>query len=299
MNRLVSLAVLLILGFTAVGCVSQAAYDDLQSVNRTLEEQIVELKMQLEQARDQVRFLQSSDESDRASVMTQLTAAQNRAQRLEQQLAAAQAALDEAEGRFRNLPTGPGSVSVLPAELDQQLKNLAAQNPGLMTYDPELGMVQLKSDLTFNLGSADVSDEAQQALQRLSRVLQTSAAQPYEIRVVGHTDNVPVRNPANVRKYGDNWGLSVARAIAVKDVLQKAGIQPGRFLVAGYGEYHPLVPNGPRGARENRRVEIYLFKSRTPATRSNTSGSTTSQGNMNVEEVQEVEEVQDEPVMYK
>ena len=38
-----------------------------------------------------------------------------------------------------------------------------------------------------------------------------------------------------------------------------AGVDPTRILVAGYGEFHPIVPNPAKGgAAENRRVELIL-----------------------------------------
>lgn len=297
MLRLTQIMLLLALGFTAMGCVSQAAYDDLQKVNRTLEEQIVELKLQLEQTREEVAFLRRNAGSSNSAMLARISAAESRANRLEQELAAAQAALANAENNLRNLPPVNFNTAVLPADLDNALRRLADQNPGLMTYDPQQGMIKLESDLTFALGSITVSPEAQQALRRLAGVLRSPAAQPYEIRVVGHTDNVPVRNPANVRRFGNNWGLSAFRAISVMEVLQKAGLPPQRFLVAGYGEYHPIVPNGARGARQNRRVEIYLVEAKNPQ-----AGAT---GGAVIEEAA-IEEVpassnfnNDEPVMFK
>lgn len=294
MARLATVALLVVLGFAAVGCVSQSAYDDLQKVNRTLEEQIVDLKLQLEQAQGEVAFLRKNAGQDNAQTLAQLAAAQARADRLQQQLAAAQAALADAERRLRNIPTDL-PTAVLPTDLDSALRKLAAQYPGLMTYDPALGMIKLESDLTFALGSTEVSAQARQALDRLASVLGSPVAQPFEIRVVGHTDNVPVRNPVNVKKYGDNWGLSVFRAIAVKDVLQKDGISPGRFMVAGYGEYHPIVPNGAQGARQNRRVEIYLFEAGTPSVPQ--GGDVMEQPAADMQPAPAPR--RDEPVMYK
>lgn len=294
MIRLAQITLLCSLGFIGLGCVSQAAYDDLQKVNRTLEEQIVELKLQLEQARDEIRFLRQNAGSDNSQIMTRLSAAEARASRLQAELDAAKAALAAAERNIRDIPTDFNIA--LPAELDQALRRLANQNPGLMTYDPALGMIKLESDLTFALGSTDVGAQAQTALRRLAAVLNSPAAMPYEVRVVGHTDNVPVKNPANVRRFGDNWGLSVFRAIAVKDVLQRDGVTPSRFLVAGYGEYHPIVPNGPRGAQQNRRVEIYLVESKRPAMGMGGGGG--GGGGAVIEEAV-IEEVPEEPVMFK
>jgi hypothetical protein len=42
------------------------------------------------------------------------------------------------------------------------------------------------------------------------------------------------------------------------EVLGKAGVPSTRMSVAGYGEFHPVVPNSATGAEANRRVELYL-----------------------------------------
>jgi hypothetical protein len=47
----------------------------------------------------------------------------------------------------------------------------------------------------------------------------------------------------------------------VIEVLAGMGIQQGRLMAAGWGEYRPTVANNPNGnTRENRRVEIYMAK---------------------------------------
>lgn len=78
-----------------------------------------------------------------------------------------------------------------------------------------------------------------------------------EIRVEGHTDNVPLG--PNIR-YRDNWELSAARAQNVMRILQEnTGIPENKFAVAGFGEYKPLADNSTEYGRNlNRRVEIYI-----------------------------------------
>lgn len=226
----------------STGCVSQKQLDDLMAVNRQLESQKLDLQAQIEATNSVVSALRAD-----TSTADQIAALTTQREQLT-------AALADAEQRLRDLST----TSILPPEVDSALKQLAVGNAALMTYDPELGMVRFNSDLTFALGSTQVSTEAVTILGQLAGVINSQSAAAYEVRVVGHTDNLPVRNAENVRRFQDNWGLSAFRAIAVKEVLQSASVSPNRMMIAGYSEFRPIVANGPKGAQENRRVEIYL-----------------------------------------
>jgi len=78
-----------------------------------------------------------------------------------------------------------------------------------------------------------------------------------EIRVEGHTDNIPLG--PNIR-YRDNWELSAARAQNVMRILQEyTRIPEKNFAVAGFGEFKPIADNSTEyGRNQNRRVEIYI-----------------------------------------
>jgi len=161
-------------------------------------------------------------------------------------------ALDEAEEQLRLA----GNPTALPKALGDELERLAASNAGLMTYDAERGKVQLRSDLTFGLGSAQVSSQASSSLSSLADVLNSSLASAYEVRVVGHTDNVPIRNA----RFKNNWELSTARAVEVVTTMTEAGMKAQNVAAAGYAEFDPVADNGsPEGRAQNRRIEIILM----------------------------------------
>lgn len=242
---LLTLAVLMTISF---GCVSQTERDNLQTLNRKGQEQIVELKVQLEDARAQIDILRNAPPP--VDTMSATKLAQVIAQR--DQLAGQ---IKMLEASIREAAKAPIQ---LPPEIDQALTDLAKQHAQLMTYDQGAGMVQLRSDLTFALGSAKISDKASKSLGDLAAVLGQVVEQGYEIRVVGHTDNVPIRRATTRAQHPTNWHLSVHRAIAVKDAMQSAGVPPVRLTVAGHGEHRPLAPNGVKGNDANRRVEIYI-----------------------------------------
>ncbi|WP_432799373.1 OmpA family protein [Poriferisphaera sp. WC338] len=233
---------------TSLGCVAQSQADKYRNLYRQSQSQVMDLQARLEESQARIDALQAEPRED-AQLRADLQAALAERARL-------QAALDEAKQRLIDLASAPSSP--LPVVLSSKLEALAAANPQLMSYDAKSGMVRLQSDLTFALGKTEVSSQAAATLGKLARVLNTPEAQAYEVRVVGHTDNVPVKNAANRAKFGDNWGLSAGRAIAVKSVLQKSGIAPTRIGIGGYGEFRPIVANGVGGAQANRRVEIFL-----------------------------------------
>jgi len=153
-------------------------------------------------------------------------------------------------------PLGP----LLPAALDKALSEFAAAHPDLVEYLPKYGMVKLKSDLTFAKGSVDIKVATGDALRKFVTIVNTPAAQNFNIYIAGHTDDIPIRKPATRQRHPDNWYLSVHRAVAVEKILSKAGLAPERIGVMGFSEYHPVAANAPgkKGNEANRRVEIWI-----------------------------------------
>jgi len=234
-----------------IGCAPQERVDDLRNANRTLQSRNVALEQELEACR-----------SDSQRTQAQLNAAQNAGRSADQSqeslLAQIHGLQQDNDDLLRQIDSFV-MPDFLPVELNEALMNLADRNAGLMVFDPLRGMVQMSSDLTFDLGSDQVRADATATLQQLAGVLSDSQAGAFEVRIVGHTDNVPIGKPATRAKHPTNMHLSVHRAISVRNVLLKAGVNPGRIAVSGYGEFRPIVPNQVgKGSLENRRVEIYL-----------------------------------------
>jgi len=111
----------------------------------------------------------------------------------------------------------------------------------------------------FSTGSADLSASAQQAIGRLAGSLREVSN---SVLIEGHTDNVPIHSA----RFASNWELSTARATAVVQwLIEQEGLAPNRLSAAGYGEFHPRVPNdsAPAQAR-NRRVDVVILKGPQP-----------------------------------
>jgi chemotaxis protein MotB len=120
-------------------------------------------------------------------------------------------------------------------------------------------LLRFKDEILFDPGQADLKTNAKNVLQKLGEILR---AHNKNIRIEGHTDNVPISNS----RFRSNWELSAARAIGVvkyftEELTAEQMIDPKKFEVSGYGEYHPIAPNdSAQNKQKNRRIEITILK---------------------------------------
>jgi chemotaxis protein MotB len=115
-------------------------------------------------------------------------------------------------------------------------------------------VVNLKENITFMPGKADIFDSAGSLIGRISDSIRINPS--YTVEIDGNTDNVPI----HTSRYPSNWELSIARATSVlKCFIYKQGIDPSRFYIRGNADRKPLVSNdSPEERARNRRVEIRL-----------------------------------------
>ena len=115
--------------------------------------------------------------------------------------------------------------------------------------------IVLPNDVLFATGSADLKREGQSLLKELVAELQ---GVPYQIVVIGHTDNVPI-GPGLAKRYPSNWELAGARASSVVRMMAAEGIPPGQLLAISMGDTRPIAANDTSEGRErNRRIEVRI-----------------------------------------
>jgi chemotaxis protein MotB len=159
--------------------------------------------------------------------------------------------------QFEEIPAIRTTPAISPKEIVQRLRKsirAAGFSGGIHITEEQGGVrVTVESPILFDSGKADLRAEALPLLDEISHVL---AEGDQEVVVEGHTDNVPI----HTEEFPSNWELSTARAISVsRSLFEKANLDPKRFSVAGYGEYHPIASNETdEGKQKNRRVEILL-----------------------------------------
>ncbi|MEM9346965.1 MAG: OmpA family protein [Planctomycetota bacterium] len=256
-------AALLALAVLSTGCVSQEGYDNLLTVNRQLEERNTVLEQELESLRLANRQGNSSITALEARI-ARLAALEARFAEDQETISLKNQEIARLKAEIAKLGSGQDQIVVvegLPPEVSNALRDLANANPDLMVYDEDRGMIRLRSDLTFGLGSDVVSDSAKTALARLAGVLNGGAASDFDIQVVGHTDAVPVKSARGKQLFTDNRGLSSNRGDSVARVLITNGVDAGRVMSGGRGATEPIEQNDSKGrSQANRRVEIFLVK---------------------------------------
>ncbi len=114
--------------------------------------------------------------------------------------------------------------------------------------------IEINTDILFPSGAGEFAPQAAPVLDKLADVLKPF---PNPIRVEGHTDNRPIKTAA----FPSNWELSAARAASVVHEFTKAGIDPLRLEIVGFGEFHPRQTNDSvEGRNANRRVAILVLE---------------------------------------
>jgi len=138
-------------------------------------------------------------------------------------------------------------------DLQNAMQVLIDQDMIRVQRAPSWVEVEIKTDILFPSGSAEIETAAVEILESLAAIL---AERPYPIRIEGHTDNRPIKTA----QFPSNWELSAARASRIVRLFEQRGITASRMVVAGMGENQPLADNAtPDGRNRNRRVALVIL----------------------------------------
>lgn len=157
-------------------------------------------------------------------------------------------------------------------ELTQTLSNQVATHTVSIQMGRDGLVISLREAGFFNSGSADPKPDT---LPTLERIAESLSHTPYDLRIEGHTDNVPIHTAA----FDSNWELSTARATRIARMLMATGsIGADKLSAAGYAEFHPVAANDTaEGRAQNRRVDIVVLP-RTHTNFASASPSPAAQG---------------------
>ncbi len=154
---------------------------------------------------------------------------------------------------------------LIPPQVRQDFQNIQRDLQGLLskqiaqhTVALHIGreglIISLREAGFYDSGSALPHASTVPVLNRIAEVLQQT---PYDLRIEGHTDNVPIHND----QFDSNWELSAARATRLARIfIVDYNYSPERLSAAGYAEFHPVAPNTSVERRgQNRRVDIIVL----------------------------------------
>ncbi len=142
----------------------------------------------------------------------------------------------------------------LRRELEQRLSNQVAQHTVSIQMGRDGLVISLREAGFFDSGSATPRPET---LATLHEIAASLGRTPYDLRVEGHTDNIPIHTAS----FDSNWELSSARATRIARLfLDSHAIPPDRLSAAGYAEFHPVASNATaEGRATNRRVDLVVL----------------------------------------
>jgi chemotaxis protein MotB len=147
-----------------------------------------------------------------------------------------------------------GDLDRLRRELQQTLSSQVATHTVSIQMGRDGLVISLREAGFFASGSAAPEP---QTLDTLRQVAASLSHTPYDLRIEGHTDNIPIHND----QFASNWELSTARATNIARLLLALNAMPAdRLSASGYAEFHPVASNEtPEGRSQNRRVDLVVL----------------------------------------
>ena len=167
---------------------------------------------------------------------------------------AASAAAESSQQQAEAKAESNKKAQVAEDELKVALKQEIGQGLVDVEREEDKVIITVGSGGAFASGSANLTPEA---IEIMNRIAEVNAEGNSDIKVSGHTDDVPLIFGSN---YRDNWDLAAARSASVVQAFASNGvISEERLEAISYGESRPVESNEtPDGRAKNRRIEIEI-----------------------------------------
>lgn len=142
-------------------------------------------------------------------------------------------------------PPKPPAILAALAPLEAKGVKLKVESRGIV--------ISLEQKILFDSGDDRISDEALPVISEIAEVLKKV---PNKVNLIGHADSRPIHS----KRFRDNWELSVARSLRLRELLsRKFGIAEDRLSVASFGSTDPIdSEETEEGRANNRRVEFVI-----------------------------------------
>lgn len=256
-------------------CVSKKEHEELRAQSVENARLLVEKQSGLDAAQREVKRLKTElkDRDDEilrleestATLAGALTASQGKLQKLVAELQAQKEQLQTTVAEFEREKAELEAAEKEKLEAFKKTQDELVKELRGEIKSGEIQITRIKNKLTVNVaeriffasGKAAVKPGGRRVLLRVGRILKRAKGK--QIRVEGHTDNLPIGDALKDR-FPTNWELSTARATHVVRFLEeRAGIDPALIYAAGFGPHRPVASNKSKlGRSKNRRIEIVL-----------------------------------------
>ena len=147
--------------------------------------------------------------------------------------------------------------SVLESEIKSRKVRIEEDERGFI--------ISLGADQYFESASTNLVDN-QSNVETFIKLASVLSGLPNDVRIEGHTDSGSII-PGSIteQKFGNNWGLSSARAMVVLEKIfendQAGKLDRNKYSIAGYADTRPVASNDlPDGRALNRRVDIVVVR---------------------------------------
>lgn len=266
MNKLTTITTALAAAIGLSACASQpnsnlqqaeAQYAQLQSDPRASQMAALETEdagqalgkaSQAYESGDKGRVDQLSYVAKRRIELAEQTIALRSAEKELEQSAAkrAQAQLASREQQLKSSKQQLQSSEQQLASREEQIRKLQSE---LEAKQTARGTLVTLGDVLFDVDKSELKPSGVRDVQKLASFLNDNPER--QLVVEGYTDST------GADSY--NQQLSQRRAESVQRALIRAGVDPRRVQVVGYGEQYPVASNGSASGRaQNRRVEVTI-----------------------------------------
>lgn len=247
MRKLIKLSLILVtIALIFPSCVSKKKFTELLSSKEATD-------ATLAQTQEKVKSL----EGEKEELMSTKSELESKNASLSSELATAKSQLESASSELETTKT---SLTTTETKLDQAEKSIKGvfasyENSGLRVTQRENRLyIVMDEPVTFRSGSVRLAKKHKEAIKSLGEVLKANPGM--QVQVEGHSDNARFLDGK-----GNNWTLSMNRAMSAVNILLKSGANPNQLSAVGRGEFAPIASSDPdsKEAREqNRRIEFVV-----------------------------------------
>ncbi len=138
-------------------------------------------------------------------------------------------------------------------KIKSQIDSLRLNNNiGVIKEDDDSIILRINDSVLFGPGQSTLATKSLPILRNVADIIRPL---PMNMRIEGHTDDIPLSNA----QFG-NWDLSVDRSVSVLRFFTHSDLLPlDRMAAVGYGKDRPIVVNKDEASRaQNRRVDFVL-----------------------------------------